>query len=271
MNRLMKRIIFAFLIAAACCACKPKLVILHVNDTHSHFEPVKGGDRDSQGGCIERAAFVDSVRNAMGEDNVLLVHAGDFSQGSSYFTELGGTLEMKVINDMAYDCVTLGNHEFDNDIEALCERLKMLTKTKVVCANLDLSSFELGKYVSPYAIFNKGGKKIGIIGLETDLSSCVSKTVSSRIPQLDRVEVVNKWENHLHTVENCDMILVLSHLGYEGDLELAQSTKWVNMIIGGHSHSFVDDIVYVNNILGHKVGVVTDGCWGLQMGEIDVY
>lgn len=267
----MKRIFSGFLIAAACCACQPKLVILHVNDTHSHFEPVKGGEWNGKGGCIERAAFVDDVRNSVGADNVLLVHAGDFSQGSSYFSELGGTLEMKVINDMAYDCVTLGNHEFDNDIEALCERLKMLEKTKVVCANLDLSSFELGNYVSPYAIFHRGGKKIGIIGLETDLSIFVAKSVSSRIPQLDNVEVVNKWEDYLHTVENCDLIIVLSHLGYTNDQELATHTRWVDMIIGGHSHTFVDDFIYVPNHLGRKVGIITDGCWGLQVGEIDIY
>lgn len=271
MNRLMKRILVAFLIAAACCACQPRLVILHVNDTHSHFEPVKGGDRDGLGGCIERAAFVDSVRDARGADNVLLVHAGDFSQGSSYFTELGGVLEMKVINDMGYDCVTLGNHEFDNGIEALCERLKMLEKTKVVCANLDLSPFELGNYVTPYAIFDRGGRKIGIIGLEADLSTCVSKSVSSRIPQLDRVEVTNRWEDYLHDVEKCDLIMVLSHLGYEEDQDLATHTRWVDMIVGGHSHTFVDGFVYVNNSLGRKVGVITDGCWGLQVGEIDVY
>ena len=126
--------------ALAVCACQqPKLVILHTNDTHSHFEPLRGGEDSGAGGSIERAAFVDSIRTAYGRDRVLLLHAGDFSQGSPYFSELGGVLEPRVINDMQYDCVTLGNHEFDNDIEALTERIKMLRpETRVVCANLDL-------------------------------------------------------------------------------------------------------------------------------------
>lgn len=267
----MKRLILLISLAICACACKPKLVIVHTNDTHSHFEPVRGGDWDGLGGCIERAAFVDSVRAANGEDKVLLLHAGDFSQGSSYFSKLGGMLEIQVINDLGYDCVTLGNHEFDNGIEALAERLKLLEKTQVVCANLDLSPFELGNYVKPYAIFDRGGMKIGVIGLETNLSTNVSKLVSSRIPQLDNVEVVNKWADYLHCEERCDLIVLLSHLGYEEDQSLVPQIRWVDMVIGGHSHSFVDDIVYVKDSRGKKVGVITDGCWGLQLGEISVY
>jgi 5'-nucleotidase len=111
-------VLAAALLAFSACN-RPKLVILHTNDTHSHFEPIRGGEDNGRGGVIERAAFMDSIRTVYGKDHVLLLHAGDFSQGSPYFTELGGVLEMNTINDFAYDCVTLGNHEFDNDIEAL--------------------------------------------------------------------------------------------------------------------------------------------------------
>lgn len=261
-------ILAAALLAVCACNQQPKLVILHTNDTHSHFEPLRGGTDDGVGGVIERAAFVDSIRTVYGKDKVLLLHAGDFSQGSPYFTELGGVLEMNTINDFAYDVVTLGNHEFDNDIEALTERVKMLTGTKVVCANLDLSAFELGQYVSPYTIVNRAKMKIGVIGLEADFATVVTKTVSSRIQQLDNVEVTNRWADYLHDVEKCDLIILLSHAGYDVDQEIVPETRWVDLVIGGHTHTFVDDFLYVENALGKPVPIITDGKWGLEMGQV---
>ena len=270
----MKKILISLAAAlAALCACQqqPRLVILHTNDTHSHFEPLRGGPDDGVGGVVERAAFVDSVRNACGADRVLLLHAGDFSQGSPYFTVLGGELEINAINDFAYDCVTLGNHEFDNDIEALTERVKKINPvTKVVCANLDLSPFELGEYVKPYAIVERAGLKIGIIGLEADISTAVTKTVSSRMQQLDNVEVTNRWADYLHETEKCDMIILLSHAGYDQDQVIIPQTRWVDLVIGGHTHTFVDDFLYVENARGKQVPIITDGKWGLEMGQINV-
>ena len=265
-------VILAAALAAFCaCSQQPRLVILHTNDTHSHFEPLRGGADDGVGGVIERAAYVDSIRNVYGADRVLLLHAGDFSQGSPYFTEQGGVLEMNTINDFGYDCLALGNHEFDNDIEALTERAKMLRpETKLVCANLDLSPFELGGYVKPYAILERGGLKIGIIGLESDISTSVSKTVSSRIQQFDNVDVTNQWADYLHETERCDLIILLSHAGYGEDQEIIPQTRWVDLVIGGHTHTFVDDFVWVKNARGKQVPIITDGCWGLEMGMIKV-
>ena len=269
----MRRALICLAAAAlAVCACQqPQLVILHTNDTHSHFEPVRGGEYDGLGGVVERAAFVDSVRAVHGTDRVLLLHAGDFGQGTSYFTELGGTLEPKMINDLGYDCVTLGNHEFDNGIEDLTERVKTLRpEVKVVCANLDLTPFELGEYVKPYAIVRKAGLKIGIIGLESDISTNVTKTVSARLQQLDNVEVVNRWAAHLHEAEKCDMIILLSHAGYGADQDIVPQTRWIDLVVGGHTHTFVDDLLYVADADGRQVPVITDGCWGLEMGQVNV-
>ena len=269
----MRRALICLAAAAlAVCACQqPKLVILHTNDTHSHFEPIRGGEDNGRGGVIERAAFVDSIRTAYGADRVLLLHAGDFGQGTSYFTELGGTLEPKMINDLGYDCVTLGNHEFDNGIEDLTERVKTLRpEVKVVCANLDLTPFELGEYVKPYAIVRKAGLKIGIIGLESDISTNVTKTVSARLQQLDNVEVVNRWAAHLHEAEKCDMIILLSHAGYGADQDIVPQTRWIDLVVGGHTHTFVDDLLYVADADGRQVPVITDGCWGLEMGQVNV-
>ena len=239
-------ILAAALMAFCACSRQPRLVILHTNDTHSHFEPLRGGADDGVGGVIERAAYVDSIRNVYGSDRVLLLHAGDFSQGSPYFTELGGVLEMNTINDFGYDCLALGNHEFDNDIEALTGRVKMLRpEIKVVCANLDLS-------------------------LESELSTNVTRTVASRMQQLDNVEVTNKWADYLHETEKCDLIILLSHAGYDADQTIVPETRWVDLVIGGHTHTFVDGFLYVKNARGKQVPIITDGCWGLEMGMIKV-
>lgn len=268
----MKKVLLActLLLSLIACERQPRLVIIHVNDTHSHLEPLRTGENSGKGGVIERAAFVDSVRTVYGEDRVLLLHAGDFSQGTSYFTELEGQLEPALINDLRYDCVTLGNHEFDNNIEALTARLAQLDGIPVVSANIDVSQFELAKYVKPYTVLERGGMKIGIIGLESDLSTNVSATVSSRFAQLDNVEVTNRWAEYLHSTEKCDMIILLSHLGYREDQEIVPKTRHIDIVIGGHSHTFVDGFVYVPDADGRKVPIITDGCWGLEMGLIRV-
>ena len=268
----MKRLILLAVCALSLfpsCSRRPDLVILHVNDTHSHFEPVRGGEKDGMGGCIERAAIVDSVRRAEGAANVLLLHAGDFSQGSSYFSELDGELEISVINSMGYDCVTLGNHELDNGPEALAARLSRIN-CPVVCANLDLSPFELGKYVTPCAILERAGRKIGVIGLESDISTNVAKTVSSRIRQLDNVEVTNRWALWLRDEQKCDLVILLSHLGIKEDLALIPQVSGVDLVIGGHSHSYLEDFEWVRDSRGCRVPVIQAGAWGLEVGKVTV-
>ena len=268
--QMKNKIFFAFAALSLLCGCKPELVILHVNDTHSHYEPVNYGSRKGQAGIIQRAALVDSVRAVHGDENVLLLHAGDFSQGSTYYSELKGQFEPRIINALRYDCITLGNHEFDDDIESLTERLSQLTDTKVVCANVDFSQFELAKYVSPYAILNKAGRKIGIIGLETNLSRVVSRVVSSRLPQLDNVKETNRWADFLKNEQKCDIVILLSHQGYEGDMWLVPQIRNVDLVIGGHSHTFLEDFTYVKDIDGKKVPIIQAGEWGYRIGEIKV-
>ena len=250
------------------------LVILHLNDTHSHFEPVRSGQDSLRGGIIERAAYLDSVRNADGAENVLLLHAGDFSQGTSYFTQFGGDLEIETINAFGYDVVTLGNHEFDNGVEALAARLAKI-KCPVVCANYDFSPFELGKYVKPYAIVEKAGLKIGVFGLLTDISRVVDKSVADRIPKLDDVAEAQKCADYLKLEEKCDLVIALTHIGYDLDVfddrDLAQSTRNVDLIVGGHSHTFLDKMESAQNLDGKPVPIVQDGCWGLNFGRIDYW
>ena len=268
----MKRYLILVLALLALSACRPKqpeLVILHVNDTHSHFEPLRSGDEAGWGGVIEQAAYVDSVRAAEGEENVLLLHGGDFNQGSSYFTQLGGDLEVATRNAMRYDAVTLGNHEFDNGIEDLARRLKTV-ECPIVCANYDFSPFELGRYIRPYVVLEKAGRKIGIIGMLTDITKVVDRNIADRLPKYDDVETAQKWADHLRNEEGCDLVIVLSHLGYNGDRRLVEATRNIDLVVGGHSHTFLEQMEYAANLDGVQVPIVQDGCWGLYMGRIVV-
>ncbi|MBO4595399.1 MAG: metallophosphoesterase [Bacteroidales bacterium] len=267
----MKRIlvIFAVALLALSCARQPKLVILHCNDTHSHFDPMRGGARDGQGGIIERAAFVDSVRALYGAENVLLVHAGDFHQGTSYYSELRGSLEGKLVNALHYDCVTLGNHELDSGIEDLAARLSKID-CPVVCANCAFPEV-LQKEIVPYTVVEKAGLRIGIIGFESELSKMVAAPIAQRIIQFDNVNTVNKYVPVLREQEHCDMVILLSHMGYDVDQDVIPQTRGVDLVIGGHTHTFVDDFIYVKDLDGKKVPIITDGCFGLEMGEIKVY
>lgn len=273
----MKHIISVFvsILAASAIGFSQDLVILHVNDTHSHEEPLRdGGLQGGMGGVIERAAYVDSVRTAVGKKNVLLLHAGDFSQGTSYFTELGGDIEIDLINAMKYDVVTLGNHEFDNGIEELARRLGNL-KCPVVCANYDFSELVLGKYVKPYAIVRKGGMKIGVIGLLTDVTRVVQRSIADKMKRFDDIEVANKWADYLKNEEHCDMVIALTHIGFDSvgmnDPALVAGTRNIDLVVGGHSHTFLTDAEYRNNLDGRPVPIVQDGCWGLFVGQVDVY
>lgn len=261
--------------AATALGFSQDLVILHVNDTHSHEEPLRdGGAQGGMGGVIERAAYVDSVRTAVGKKNVLLLHAGDYSQGTSYFTELGGDIEIDLINAMKYDVVTLGNHEFDNGIEELARRLGNL-KCPVVCANYDFSELVLGKYVKPYAIVRKGGMKIGVIGLLTDVTRVVQRSIADKMKRFDDIEVANKWADYLKNEEHCDMVIALTHIGFDSvgmnDPALVAGTRNIDLVVGGHSHTFLTDAEYRNNLDGSPVPIVQDGCWGLFVGQVDVY
>ena len=250
-------------------ASAQRLVILHVNDTHSHLDPERNGSNKGKGGVIERAAYVDSLRKAVGKKNVLLLHAGDWDQGTPYFTVFNGDLEVSLLNALKYDCVTFGNHEFDNGIEDLARRVKDID-CPVVCANYDFSPFHMN--VSPYTIVRRGGLKIGIIGMLVDISTVVSRDTADRIPKIeDNAAQVNKWASYLKNEKNCDLVIVLSHMGYDEDVDLVKDIKDVDLIVGGHSHTILKDFTYADDLDGKKIPVIQDGYWGMYIGRVDVY
>jgi 5'-nucleotidase len=266
----MKRILTAISIVMASMSLNAQdLTILHVNDTHSHIDPQRSGDYKGRGGVIEQAAYIDSVRCADGKRNVLLVHAGDFSQGTSYFTELGGNIEIDVLNALRFDVVTLGNHEFDNGIEELSRRLKNL-EAEVVCANYDFEGTALDGLVKPYTIIRRGGKKIGIIGLLTDIMEVVDADIARMLTYQEPSQVVNRLSGYLKEEKDCDMVICLSHLGYGEDKELAASIRNVDIIVGGHSHTLLDDKQTVNDLDGEEVIIVQNWKWGLNVGHLSI-
>lgn len=273
----MRRFILGICLLAAIAnidaAAQKRLTILHVNDTHSHLEPERSGEHEGMGGVIERAAYRDSVVKADGKRNVLLLHAGDFDQGTSYFSVLGGDIEIDLINAMKYDCVTLGNHEFDNGVDELARRLAEI-KCPVVCANYDFSKVSLSQYVKPYTILKKAGMRIGIIGLMPDITILVSKEVSDMIPGYENSEVVNKWAEYLKTEKKCDLVIALTHIGFENepylDQMLVRRTRNVDLVVGGHSHTYLKAPHYENNLDGVPVPIVQDGEWGLYVGNMKI-
>lgn len=255
-------------------AQKASITIIHVNDTHSQLEPVRSGEYAGMGGELERAAYIDSVRTADGPENVLVLHAGDYFQGSSYFSEYGGTVEIQTLNAVKYDAVTLGNHEFDNGLEALGERLSSLECPVVVC-NYDFSPFEIGKYVKPYVIVEKAGKKIGIIGVLCKLKDMVAADIADRVPSYDMIPTVQKYADELRP--QCDLVIALTHIGYTehnpGDItdpQLVAATRGIDIVVGGHSHTFMEEPDWVENLDGKKVPIVQTGCVGVYMGEFHV-
>ena len=254
---------------------EPHLIILHTNDTHSHFEPLRDEEYAGMGGIIERAAYLDSLRAAAGPENVLLLHAGDFSQGTTYFSELGGNLEIQSLNAMGYDAVTLGNHEFDNGLEDLGRRLSSLEMPVVAC-NYDFSPFEAGKYIKPYVILERAGLKIGVIGVVCDLKTMVAADIAERVPEFPMVETVQKYADLLKADEGCDLVIALTHIGYTehtpGDITdpiLCSRTRNIDLIVGGHSHTFMDEMAQHPNVDGVLVPIVQDGCYGVDWGRID--
>lgn len=251
-----------------------KLVILHTNDTHSTIDPLA----DGTGGVLQRKAIIDSVRKA--EKNVILVDAGDVVQGTTYFKYFNGDVEYPLMDLMGYDIRVLGNHEFDNGMESLASYYKK-TKGTPLSANYDFTGTELEGIFQPYAIREVGGKKIGFIGINIDPASIISqKNFSGKFHEV--IPVANSLASKLKNEEKCDLVVVVSHIGYTSDngktsdIDLAQASKDIDLIIGGHSHTLInpsnldETTSLVTNAEGKPVRVVQTGKQGRFLGKLSV-
>jgi 5'-nucleotidase len=251
-----------------------KLVILHTNDTHSNIDPfpVNHPKFPNMGGVSRRASLIQSIRDQ--EEHVLLLDAGDIFQGTPYFNKFKGVLEMKTMAAMNYDIVTLGNHDFDIGMEAYKSALSHAS-FQVVNANYELSSTPLEEVVKPYTIIRKAGFKIGVFGVGVDLKGLVPNENWKGLTYQDPIIAAQKQADALRK-EGCDLVICLSHLGYEyktnqvSDKVLAASTHGINVIIGGHTHTFLEDMQEFKNKEGKAVFVNQVGYGGLKLGRIDI-
>lgn len=253
-----------------------KLTILHTNDTHSHIDafPVNHSKYSGQGGVARRASVIDKIRQE--EENVLLLDAGDIFQGTPYFNYYGGELEFKLMSMLNYDIATLGNHDFDNGIDGFYAQLPH-AKFDFVSANYDFKNTVLNDIVKPYKIITKDRIKIGIFGLGVELDGLVDKKLYKETVYNNPIEITQDIVKTLKETEKCDLIICLSHLGYSykddkvSDLILAEKTKGIDLIIGGHTHTFLDKPTLLNNSEGKPVLVNQVGCYGVNLGRIDFY
>ena len=247
-----------------------EFVILFTNDFHSQIEPLgKEETYNADRGGIKRIkALVDSVRAA--EPHVLLADAGDLVQGTYYFSLLNGVVEMMILEELGYDVRTLGNHEFDKKMVGLGDMLA-LSSVPVVTSNYDFSNTILSSMVQNSIILEAGGAKVGFIGLNVMLRNLVDPTACEGVEWQNAINVADKEAQKLREA-GADMVIALSHLGYEKtdevyyDRGIALNTKHIDMIIGGHSHTFLNYPDYVTNLDGEKVPVVQTGSKGICLG-----
>lgn len=268
MNKILVTCVLAALLAFP--AGAQRLVILHTNDSHSQIEPIRTGSMAGLGGVDRRLQFIDSVKAVYGARKVLVLDGGDYNQGTPYFTVGGGDLELSLMNVMGYDVVTVGNHEFDNGMDEFARRLSS-SKFKTVTCSYDFSGTPLEEYVKPYAIVHRGGMKIGIVGVTVNLKGKVADSTLERMDYKAFIPEVNKYAGYLRNRRHCDLVICLSHLGYDDDLELAAASKDLDLIVGGHSHTYIDKATEVKNLNGRIVPVVQAGNKGTRMGVFKLY
>ena len=249
-----------------------KLTILHTNDMHSHIFPLKSGKYKGLGGMAERATLIKSLREKI--DNVLLLDAGDIFQGTPYFNFFGGELEFKLMSEMNYDAATLGNHDFDNGITGLNNKLRY-AKFSFINSNYDFRSTILNGKIKKFKIFKKDQLKVGVFGLGIELDGLVQKKLYEGIKYYDPIEVANEVSSTLKFDYKCDMIVCLSHLGLDyksekvSDLKVAKNSSYIDLIIGGHTHSFLENSIFIKNQVNKKVVVSQAGYGGIKLGRLD--
>ncbi|WP_100076768.1 bifunctional metallophosphatase/5'-nucleotidase [Chryseobacterium camelliae] len=255
-----------------------KLTILHTNDQHSRIEPFDSSytRNPNQGGFARRATLIQQIRNQ--ESNVLLLDSGDIFQGTPYFNFFGGELEFKLMSMMKYDASTMGNHDFDNGLDGF---LKVLPNAQFpfICSNYDFKNTVLDGKTTPYKIFSKDGIKVGLFGVGIELKGLVGKKQYGETVYSDPVDVAQHYASFLKNDQKCDLVICLSHIGYDyqdepdkvSDKILAARTENIDLILGGHTHTFLPEPQVFKNRQGKNVLVNQVGWAGLLLGRIDFF
>ena len=253
-----------------------KITILHTNDVHSHIEPFPSNHKKypDMGGVARRSSVIDAIRK--NDPNTLLLDAGDSFQGTPYFNFYGGELEFKLMSKMGYHASTIGNHEFDEGVDNITQQMQH-ADFDMINANYDLSQTSLSEKVRPHKIYEMNGIKVGVFGLGIELDGLVSKKLYQDTKYLDPVAVAREQVKQLKQQKKCDLIICLSHLGFDyssdkiSDRKLAGLTQDIDLIIGGHTHTFLDRPVMEKNAEGKDVMINQVGWAGIDLGKIDFY
>ncbi len=257
---------------------KKQITILHTNDVHSHIEPfsLSHPTYPGLGGIARRASLIDSVR--LENPNTLLFDAGDIFQGTPYFNYFGGEVEFKLMSKLKYDASTIGNHDFDNGTDGLNKQLPNASFDFII-SNYDFSNTILDGKTKSYKIFYKDGVKIGVFGLGIELNGLVDPMLYKETKYINPIETARDMSRILKDEKKCDLIICLSHLGYHykydnkiiSDLNLAQQTENIDLIIGGHTHTFLKKPTVTKNNKGENMLINQVGKWGINVGRIDFF
>ncbi|MCQ2312916.1 MAG: metallophosphatase [Paludibacteraceae bacterium] len=265
----MKKILLFISVLSLCmCTHKPTtLTILHTNDTHSQVLPKDNG----QGGYARRMGYIAQERSK--DPNLLLLDAGDFSQGTTFFNFFHGRMEVDALNRMGYDVVCLGNHELDNGVDTLAAILKD-ARFEVVCANYDVQGSALEGIVKPYTILHRNGLKIGVFGIGCTPNGMIDAARFAPLTYLPPYETAQRIATLLKKRKHCDVVICLSHQGTqassEGDCndeELIANTRDIDLVVGGHTHKVYDNF-RVTNLDGQDIPLVQAGKSGVKIGKI---
>jgi 5'-nucleotidase len=255
-----------------------KLTILHTNDVHSRIDPfpMDGSKNEGLGGAAKRATLINRIREE--QKNVLLLDAGDIFQGTPYFNFFGGELEMKLMSEMGYDAAAIGNHDFDAGIDGL-ERQLVHANFPLLISNYNFDNTILKGKTKEYKIFSKSGLKIGVFGVGIELNGLVPQSLYKETIYSDPLAAAEKWSAYLKQEEKCDYVICLSHLGYKygpnenkiSDRYLAENTSYIDLIIGGHTHTFLKEPERLKNKLGNPILINQVGWAGIVLGRLDIY
>jgi 5'-nucleotidase len=252
-----------------------KLTILHTNDMHSRIEPfpMDGSRNEGAGGVALRSNMIKKVRAE--EEHVILLDSGDIFQGTPYFNFYEGEVEMKLMSKLGYDVSTMGNHDFDLGVEGFAKQLKH-ANFEFVISNYIVKDTPLASRVKSYTIITKNDLRIGIFGLGIELKGLVPEKLYGNTVYLDPIIEGQKMANRLRQDEKCDLVICLSHLGYRyrdnivSDIHLAQNTHDIDIILGGHTHTFMYQPDIRRNNKGKEVIINQAGWAGLMLGRLDL-
>lgn len=274
----MKRIsiFFIFVLAVSVVAkAQKQIVILHTNDTHSTIEPVskfsKVKEAAGKAGCVRRATMVKQLREQ--NPDILLFDSGDFSQGSTFYTMYKGDVEVGLMNIMGYDAATIGNHEFDFGLDNLA-RLARQAKFPIICSNCDFTGTPCQDVIKKYCVVVRDGVRIGVFGLTPKIEGLVMKENIAGVKYIDPIQATKEMVSVLRDKERCDIVVCLSHLGwklapeYIDDQVLISSTTGIDIVLGGHSHTYMKKMEWVDNAEGKSIPVDQNGKHGAFVGKI---